>query len=449
MAIFKRRLVFWLIRAYLKQWGKIIFVSFLVGLGFFFLLKQFLFSALVSLTSENRQVIGLVGSYTVNSIPSGILDHLSEGLTIVGDNGVALPGLGTSWKILDNGKTYQFTLKKGVYFTDGTPFTSKEIQLSYSDVTIQRPNPNEILFHLKENYAPFLLTLSKPIFRTNFIGIGPYVLKSITLNGSFIETMVLRTKDGSTTRIYQFYPTQDAVKLAFALGEISSAVGLTDTVFNHTSFDRFPNAQITKSINHNVLVTLFYNTQDKDLSDKKIRDGLSYAIPDTFAQGQRAYSPISPLSYAYSNTTIHMQDTEHALVLLDGAGGVKNLPEFTIHTLSKYMLAAKIVQNAWDKIGVKTKIVVVQDIPQHFQIFLGDFTVSKDPDQYTLWHSYQSNNITNFNSDKRIDKLLEDGRQTVDIAQRAKIYTDFQKYLLDEQPATFLYFPYSYTIKRK
>src|SRR5260221_13518385 len=143
-----------------------------------------------------------------------------------------------------------------------------------------------------------------------------------------------------------------------------------------------------------------------------------------------------------------MQDTEHALVLLDGAGGVKNLPEFTIHTLSKYMLAAKIVQNAWDKIGVKTKIVVVQDIPQHFQIFLGDFTVSKDPDQYTLWHSYQSNNITNFKS-PRIDKILEDGRKTLAQDERVKIYSDFQKYLLDEQPATFLYFPYLYTVTRK
>ena len=70
-----------------------------------------------------------------------------------------------------------------------------------------------------------------------------------------------------------------------------------------------------------------------------------------------------------------------------------------------------------------------------------------DPDQYTLWHSGQMNNITNYKN-LRIDKLLEDGRQTVDIQSRIKIYADFQKYLLDDAPATFLYFPDIYTVTR-
>jgi peptide/nickel transport system substrate-binding protein len=72
----------------------------------------------------------------------------------------------------------------------------------------------------------------------------------------------------------------------------------------------------------------------------------------------------------------------------------------------------------------------------------------KDPDQYMLWHSSQQNNISNYKN-LRIDKLLEDGRQTQDQDQRVKLYEDFQKYLLDDPPATFLYFPYVYDIKRK
>ena len=86
-------------------------------------------------------------------------------------------------------------------------------------------------------------------------------------------------------------------------------------------------------------------------------------------------------------------------------------------------------------------------IPDSFQIYLGDFNVPRDPDQYSLWHSNQVNNITRFKN-LRIDKLLEDGRRNVDLTDRLQIYTDFQKYLIDESPAAFLYFPITYTFKR-
>lgn len=449
MAVINRRLIFWLIKAYIKRWGKVILLSFLVGLAIFFILKQFLFATIVNLASQNKETIGVVGAYTVNTLPESILSHLSQGLTTVGDDGIPHPGLATSWHITQDGKTYQFNLKKGVKFTDGTPFTSSQVNVSYSDVKVDRPNDFTIIFHLKESYAPFLVTLSKPIFRKNFIGTGPYVLSSIKLNSSFVESLSFKSTDGLLTRVYQFYPTQDALKVAYALGEVSSARGLNSETFQNTTLEKFANTKVSKSVNYEQLIALFYNTQNQNLSDKQLRDAISYTIPNTFTQGERAYTSISPLSWAYSSLNQRPQDFAHGQVLLDAAGGTKNLPVFTLDTLPKYESVAKIVQKSIAKIGIKTKLVVVDTIPENFQMFIGDFMVSKDPDQYTLWHSFQSNNITNFNTDKRIDKLLEDGRQTVDQGQRQQIYSDFQKYLTDEQPATFLYFPYNYTVTRK
>ena len=80
-------------------------------------------------------------------------------------------------------------------------------------------------------------------------------------------------------------------------------------------------------------------------------------------------------------------------------------------------------------------------------MFLGDFPVLNDPDQYTLWHSRQPTNITNYKN-LRIDKLLEDGRQTSNQNDRKIIYNDFQKYLIDDMPAIFLYFPYTFSLTR-
>jgi len=50
--------------------------------------------------------------------------------------------------------------------------------------------------------------------------------------------------------------------------------------------------------------------------------------------------------------------------------------------------------------------------------------------------------------DKKIDKLLEDGRTTIDQKERRLIYFDFQKSLLEELPAIFLYFPNRYQVSR-
>lgn len=450
--IVKRRLIFWLIKAYVQKWGKAIFAFFVLGLVIFFFLQAFLFSFITKITSENKETVGVIGSYSVDSLPSSILEKVSQGLTSVGSNDTIQPALATSWEVKDNGKTYVFHLKKGISFSDGKAFTSFDVPYSFANVKVSRPDQYTIIFHLKEPYAPFLVTVSQPIFKGSFVGIGDYIVKNISLNDSFVQSLTLSQVNNSGNSItYQFYPTESALKLAFALGEISRAEGLSSLDFQETSFANFPNTTSSKSIDYSTLVTLFFNTADKDLSDKRVRDALSYAIPNTFSEGLRAYTPISPLSWAYANDNPHLQDFTHARLLMEAADGTNtnNYPKVTITTLAKYEHIATTIQQSWQKIGITATIKVVDSIPSSFQIYLGDFHLPQDPDQYTLWHSYEQNNITNFNNDLRTDKLLEDGRKTIDQATRAKIYADFQKYIADEEPAIFLYFPYSFNLARK
>jgi len=447
----RRRLILWLLKAYIKKWRRTILISFGLGLIVFFLLKFVVnyFIPLMPFTQE--KTVGIVGAYSVDNLPSVILSKVSKGLVYAGPDYLPKPDLAKSWEIENNGKTYVFHLRSDVVFSDGTKFTSDQVQYNFADVQAVRPDKFTIIFNLKNSYSPFLLTVSRPIFKNNFVGIGDYRVQSVNLNGSFVQSISLVADKGHNQEItYLFYPTEEALKTAFALGDINEIIGVRSLDFDGKSLADYKRASITKSTNYSQLVTLFYDTQDKDLSDKRLREALAYAMPDVFNSGQRNYGPFQPNSWVSENgLTTYSQDFDHAKLLLGesvSSTGSSSLT-LTLKALPEYSKLANQVKEQWSKIGIKTKVVIVDSFPSDFQVFLGEFNVSKDPDQYTLWHSSQQNNITHY-VNLRIDKLLEDGRQTVDISARQKIYSDFQKYLLDDPPATFLYFPYEYDIKR-
>ncbi len=98
-------------------------------------------------------------------------------------------------------------------------------------------------------------------------------------------------------------------------------------------------------------------------------------------------------------------------------------------------------------LGINTKIKVINNPYADFQALLATQEIPSDPDQYLFWHSTQTGNISRYKSPK-IDKLLEDGRKTLDKTERKDIYFDFQKSIVEETPAIFLFHPTVYTISK-
>lgn len=452
MIVLRKRLLFWLIKAYAKRWGRNIIVYFGVGLFIFFIINMALSSSLTRLSFIKKETIGMVGPYTVDNLPQEILSIISRGLTKTEKDGSIKPDIAEKWKIAPNGKAYAFFLRRNLLFSDGENVTSDKINYDFSDVTVLRPDKYTIVFNLKDNYSPFLTTVTKPIFKKGFVGVGEYKVKKIKLNGNFVESIELYSEKKHNVLIYQlFYPTVTSLKTAFGLGEVSKITNLPDLNFRNTTFSSYKNAEVKKRINYNKLVTLFFNTKDSMLSSKALREGLWYTMPDNFPQGERNPSPLSYFSYAnQEGVNTYRQDLDHAKLLIDKSqiATENSRITLTIGTLPKYEQTAKLIANVWKKLNIDTKIKIVKEVPSNFQIFLGEFNLSSDPDQYTLWHSSQINNITHYDN-KRIDKLLEDGRKELDIEKRKIIYADFQKYIFADPPASFLFFPYYYEVLRK
>jgi len=80
-----------------------------------------------------------------------IVRDLCEGLAAYGPAGEVVPGLAEKWTISDDGKTYTFTLRDGLKWSDGSPFTAADyvwsMQRAVSPATI--PGFPEFLYAIE------------------------------------------------------------------------------------------------------------------------------------------------------------------------------------------------------------------------------------------------------------------------------------------------------------
>ena len=274
----------------------------------------------------------------------------------------------------------------------------------------------------------------------------------VSLVGSYIQELELikTTEEKSLLKRpekirYRFYPTSDMLKLAYKLGEID----MIENILDITPFEKWKTAVISPIIDRNKVVTLFFNTQSENLSEKSLRQALNYAIDKKFF-GERAVSPISSKSWAFNPQVKKYEfDMERAKEIIEEFPEDKiDQTEIKLVSAPGLLSVAEVISDNWEQLGINTHIQVSSVIPQEFDAFLTILEISPDPDQYPIWHSTQeSTNIAKYKS-QRIDKLLEDGRVLLDVEERRKIYLDFQRFLMEELPAAILYYPVYYTVER-
>ena len=92
-----------------------------------------------------------------------------------------VPGLATKWDVSPDGKTYTFTLREGVKYHDGTPFTSADVVATFNRILnppsgvvsvfkdelapvagVDAPDAKTARFTLKNPWAPFLGVIASP-----------------------------------------------------------------------------------------------------------------------------------------------------------------------------------------------------------------------------------------------------------------------------------------------
>ncbi len=385
--------------------------------------------------------IAVIGRYTSTEIPYNIQQKISLGLTTISPTGLPVPGLATSWTMDSSGKSYTFNLAPSLKWQDGTPIKSRDINYHFKDTDFIYPTDTQIVVNLKEPYSPLPVVLSRPAFKIGLLGAGSYKVTHLKKTGQTIDSLTLIPTDRNSRLPrfrYYFYPSEQQARLAFKLGTVNYLEDIQDPA----DLAEWPSIRISPFVQKDRYVGIFLNTQT---IEKSLRQALAYAINKSHWPN-RAYGPLAPTSWAYnSDVKVYDLDLGRAKQLLAKVG--KKPDKIILTTLSVYLPDAEAIRTDWQALGIPTEIQVVPEIPDDFTALIIGQKIPTDPDQYSLWHSTQGTNISHFNH-PRADKLLEDGRKTLDQQTRKNIYLEFQRFISEELPVIFLYHPTTYFISR-
>lgn len=128
--------------------------------------------------------------------------------------------------------------------------------------------------------------------------------------------------------------------------------------------------------------------------------------------------------------------------------------KFSLYTVDQPLLikAATILKNQWSQLGAEVEIktfdinTLEREIlrKREFEALLFGEVLGLIPDPFPFWHSSQKGelglNLVNYEN-KKVDKLLEANRQSLDKEERKEQLEQFQDLLIEDSPAIFLYNP--------
>jgi len=397
-----------------------------------------------------------------------------------------------------------FTIK-----TIQDPEYKSPLRSIWQGIQIEKIDEFTIQFKLNNVYVNFLhnLTISimprhlwAGISASNFplaqynlkpIGSGPYKFKEFNKNeDGNIESMKFVYNENyyltegpfiKKLNIF-FYRNQDSLIKAYQKRQIDGLSFLSPQ----------NELEVRNSINiHNINLPIYYSvffnqTKSKPLADRNVRLALSYATNKEEiiekvlnGKGEQVNSPLLSNWPNYtSEIDIYDFALEHAQNILE-ENGWKDTDEDGIRQKTindedtkleinlvasdwpEFEQTAEILKEQWGKIGAQVNLEIIESIdiqqeylrPRNYQALLFGEVLGADPDPFAFWHSTQKKdpglNVA-FYENKEVDKLLEDARQTIEQEKRTEKYAEFQKILIEDVPAVFLYSPtYLYPVNKK
>jgi peptide/nickel transport system substrate-binding protein len=403
------------------------------------------------------------------------------------------PMLMTKWQFV-NPTTFKWELRQGVKFHNGRELTADDVKATieriqdekmgsslrsyvepiqsikvdskYSGTFIlSRPMPSLLSYVLQK--VPVVPKEAFADLKTKPIGTGPFMFKE-WIKG---ERVVLVKNPNYWVKgqpyldelVFRFFPEYQTGVAAFKSGEIQMITWLAPT--DAPPFRNDP----TAVVNGKPLFGFEYvgfNTKKSPFDKVKVRQAIKFALdkPAMLKAAQFGVGDIAAIneiksSPYYSAEYDYKQDLAKAKQLMAEAG-VPNGFETTVLTSDNTVEVALADSTAFQvgKIGIKAKVEKVTDAvffervyTRHdYGIVINGYSGVPDPDffNYRYFHSKGTANIFQY-SNPALDKLLDQGRTTIDVEKRKPIYREVYKILVDQAPAAFVFNEYRFMLWKK
>lgn len=387
--------------------------------------------------------IGMVGTYQEHDLPPEVTNLVSKGLVRIDEQGRSRGEFASRWEINNDATTFKFKIQEDLRWSDNTSLTAHDLDFDIPDTEITVPDDYTISFKLKDSYSPFPSLLTKPVFKKGTkIGTGPYKIAKIEKSRIFITKISLEPLQKDLPQIIiRFYPSEKVAGWGFNIGEVQALLGLSTSSVTTSN----PQVVLKQKTDFSKIVTILYFVKDPLLSNRSLRQALSFQAP-VIENIEVANNPFPKTSWAYdSDSKKYLSNPAEAKAAMERSKTAltqdKLKSEIILTTTGNLEEVGQRIISSWKKLGLDVKLRIESGIPQNFQALLITQSMPQDPDQYFLWHSTQEKtNLTKYSS-ARVDKDLEDGRKALTEKERKQKYFDFQQTLLEDAPATFLYFP--------
>jgi peptide/nickel transport system substrate-binding protein len=407
-----------------------------------------------------------------------------DSLITWGDDGTAKPSLAESWTKV-NDLTYQFKLRSGVKFTDGTPFNAAAVKNHFERAaqgnfgkayyfmidTISADNDTTVTFKLKQPYAAFVNNLSimtggimSPAAVTKFgdtvgrnpSGTGPYKLSEWVAGERIV---VERNPD-----YWGQKPYLDKIVFRYISDESTRMAGLEAgelSVIQNAPPQRAKDLKSSSTLQliqgpYAQSIFLGFTASNPILAKKDVRTAIASVVDrDALVQGvtegiTRSASGFVPPEVVKTGATATRPDQTKAKELLAKAGYPNGLSIDFWVTTGRYIRdkeIAQALQQPLKSIGVDANIKALDyaafssGMGRHEAgLFLLGWGSTSNPDTLlrTLFHSKSAANWSDYKN-PAIDKLIDDAINQSSYDNAVKLWGETEKALLDDVAAVPIY----------
>lgn len=314
--------------------------------------------------SDNIKTIDPIGSPSVDAASERVRTLMFNSLVKKDDKFDYVPELAANIQRSDDGLSFTFTLRDGVTFHDGRPFTSADAKYTLDTVlastfakatsffqgsgagksalvkSVEAPDPHTLIIRLNKQWTGLLPNLvpiaiipkdSYESQKAHPLGTGPFKFKSydqvqqvldLEANSNYWDgpskIPLLRVRAISESNTMQAELQSGRVDIA------PLATSLSPDAIKGLSQN--PNLSVDQFVGSN-LNLLTFNTTEAPLDNVKVRQALAYAIDResmirdlVLNQGVIAHSILPEASWAYQRPQTYQFDPNKAKQLLDEAG---------------------------------------------------------------------------------------------------------------------------------